>query len=743
MRILDLCRGVAACGKSTFLKARGLDRYALNADNVRLLFQSPVLQPDGTLAISQKHDKLVWELIFQLLEERMKRGEYTIIDATHSRAQQINNYKKLCEKYRYRCRVLDFSAASLEFIQNNNRRRLELPGEEHKYVPEGAILNMYERIQTQNPPGWVTIIQPAEYEAASALKLFDYNPYARVHIIGDLHGCLAPLQKYVTGTKGFDSTEDAWIFVGDYVDRGLQNRELLEYLMPLRDYKNVLFLVGNHDLWTTMYANDEIDEIKSKEFITTTMPQLASIDKKLLREWCRRLAQLAWFKFGPHHILVTHGGIPILPDIYTATSELIHGTGKYEAAEKTQDSFVAHTPEHVLQFHGHRNIFNQPLDHSRRVYNLCDKVEFGGKLRIACVDHAGAIELFEIQNTIFTPEPIEVRAASTTDELSVTEMIQLMRAQPKMIYEKRFDIAGTPNKAGAISSFNFTRDVFYDKQWTPATVLARGMFVNNQSGEIVARGYEKFFNINEREFTKLENLQAMQWPIAVYLKYNGFLGLYGWDQASDHAVITTKSSLTGNYLSWYKNLLASTTEQACLEDWVAKQPYCLVLEVIDPKHDPHIIAYPKGGVVLLDAIQRAVQYHKLPYHALVELGQWLRLPVKQHVMRLANYREFFEFYQTIQEYEYQLAGAYVEGFVFEDQAGFMTKAKTGYYNLWKFMRGVKDGLAHRRIPEMAKFTTALQNSVAHWLKQQDTATLQLDIITLRRLYYETNSGTSR
>ena len=36
MRILDLCRGVAACGKSTFLKARGLDRYALNADNVRL-----------------------------------------------------------------------------------------------------------------------------------------------------------------------------------------------------------------------------------------------------------------------------------------------------------------------------------------------------------------------------------------------------------------------------------------------------------------------------------------------------------------------------------------------------------------------------------------------------------------------------------------------------------------------------------------------------------------------------------
>ena len=43
-----------------------------------------------------------------------------------------------------------------------------------------------------------------------------------------------------------------------------------------------------------------------------------------------------------------------------------------------------------------------------------------------------------------------------------------------------------------------------------------------------------------------------------------------------------------------------------------------------------------------------------------------------------------------QDEGYQYNGKYIEGFVFEDAVGFMTKCKTGYYNFWKFMRGVAD-----------------------------------------------------
>ena len=44
----------------------------------------------------------------------------------------------------------------------------------------------------------------------------------------------------------------------------------------------------------------------------------------------------------------------------------------------------------------------------------------------------------------------------------------------------------------------------------------------------------------------------------------------------------------------------------------------------------------------------------------------------------------------VQDEDYQYNGNYIEGFVFVDAVGFMTKCKTGYYNFWKFMRGVAD-----------------------------------------------------
>ena len=90
MRSLVLLRGCPASGKSTFIKEHKLEQYTLCADNIRLLFQTPVMTVDGKLGISMKHDKKVWELLFECLEERMIRGEFTIIDATHSKSSDFS-----------------------------------------------------------------------------------------------------------------------------------------------------------------------------------------------------------------------------------------------------------------------------------------------------------------------------------------------------------------------------------------------------------------------------------------------------------------------------------------------------------------------------------------------------------------------------------------------------------------------------------------------------------------------------
>ena len=87
MRTILLTRGIPASSKSTWVKENKLEPYTLSADNIRLLIQSPVTNIDGKLVITQKNDSKVWALLFNLLEQRMERGEFIVVDGTHYRAE--------------------------------------------------------------------------------------------------------------------------------------------------------------------------------------------------------------------------------------------------------------------------------------------------------------------------------------------------------------------------------------------------------------------------------------------------------------------------------------------------------------------------------------------------------------------------------------------------------------------------------------------------------------------------------
>lgn len=103
MRTLLLMRGAPASGKSTWIKEHGLEPYTLEADKIRTLVANPELNFNGDFEITQSNDNYVWKLLFDILEKRMQNGEFTVIDATHSNSNMIKKYKKLIEKYQYRC----------------------------------------------------------------------------------------------------------------------------------------------------------------------------------------------------------------------------------------------------------------------------------------------------------------------------------------------------------------------------------------------------------------------------------------------------------------------------------------------------------------------------------------------------------------------------------------------------------------------------------------------------------------
>ena len=69
---------------------------------------------------------------------------------------------------------------------------------------------------------------------------------SRTLAIGDIHGCLAALlalEKLVKFTP-----EDKIILLGDYVDRGANSREVIDWILERRETLNITTLLGNHEV---------------------------------------------------------------------------------------------------------------------------------------------------------------------------------------------------------------------------------------------------------------------------------------------------------------------------------------------------------------------------------------------------------------------------------------------------------------------------------------------------------------
>ena len=727
MRILLLLRGSAGCGKSTWIEQNGLKPYTLSADDIRLLCQSPIMQVDGTEGISQANDNVTWKTLFNLLEVRMQKGEFTVIDATNSKTSEMNRYKEMCNTYRYRIFCVDFTDIPIEEVKRRNANREVL-----KRVPEEAIDKMYSRFATQKIPSGIKVIKPDELDTIW-MKMFDLSKYKKIHHIGDIHGCNTALQKYLSDNGGLKDDE-MYIFTGDYIDRGLENADVVKFLISIMNKKNVLMLEGNHERWLWLYANDCVG--KSKEFELITRPQLeeAKIDKKDIRQLYRKFGQCAYYKYGDNIYLVTHAGLSTLPKnlSYVATDQMIRGVGNYNDFEKVAETFLVTTPDNVYQIHGHRNTKRLPVQVNDRVFNLEGRVEFGGDLRCVQIDKDG-IHTVEVENTVYkTPE---MQSEQTVTSSSVADTIIALRSN-RYIQEKKF---------GNISSFNFTNKAFYDKVWDEQTTKARGLYLDTMKGKVAARAYDKFFNVNERPETKFDMLQyKLQFPVTAYVKENGFLGIVSYNEYEDDLFIASKSTIDSQFAQWFREMLyekVSSENIQKMKEFIKEHNVSFVFECVDMKNDPHIIEYPNSELFLLDIVQNDMDFAKYEYDTMVDIANQFGLTPKEKAFEIATWQEFFDWYYDILEEDYEYNRRKIEGFVIEDSVGYMTKLKLAYYNFWKFMRSIShETIRSGYIRKTSALTTPTANEYYAWVRKlhdvEDKESIPKDICTLRSLFYK-------
>ena len=82
----------------------------------------------------------------------------------------------------------------------------------------------------------------------------------RVYAIGDIHGRADLLQSLfarIDATlRGFPIDQSIHVFLGDYIDRGPNSREVIETLLTRRRQHSSVFLKGNHESYATQFLND-------------------------------------------------------------------------------------------------------------------------------------------------------------------------------------------------------------------------------------------------------------------------------------------------------------------------------------------------------------------------------------------------------------------------------------------------------------------------------------------------------
>ncbi|MDO8553308.1 MAG: T4 RnlA family RNA ligase [Candidatus Micrarchaeota archaeon] len=131
------------------------------------------------------------------------------------------------------------------------------------------------------------------------------------------------------------------------------------------------------------------------------------------------------------------------------------------------------------------------------------------------------------------------------------------------------------NIKGDLAIYCYTPKCVYDRRWDNYTKMARGLIINIKTGEILAKPFPKFFNLNETEETKLENLPIEEPEITE--KLDGSLGiLYYYD---GKYFITTKGTLYSEQGQW-----ATEHFRKCFGNINLPEGLTLLFEIIYPEN---------------------------------------------------------------------------------------------------------------------------------------------------------------
>lgn len=619
MRKLILMMGASASGKSSFIEKHHLEKYVISADKIREQFGcESMTYTDNHLVeyLHSNHERPVWQVFYQQLKARMEKGITTIIDNTNVNFTTLKEIRKYVSAYNYEVTTVDFmslyfphvkdsaftkkypafefepvltaeskSDALDQLIKNNDSR-------DSYHVADSVIRKQvyaYSDLWTHimHDPSWWSWLNTTTpnddieqnvklYNAFYMDKVIDLDQFKRIQVIGDIHNDYAALMKV------FDSHEPgtAYIFLGDYLDKGTRPYSTFNFLAEqLLGSKNLFFIRGNHeDMWQDYLVKGKVDEQFKKTYEILIKQYGEKRLKKLLSAFLSFCRDYYVFTYHGKIFYASHAGIE--PDIVQENKPLnllpskffTYGLGNdfnfYDPYGRNVDQAWGKLNVDCYNLHGHRNNFNEFVDGNSINLNLESKFRW----------------------LTITPDSMTPHEINSIDSLRFD---QAMAVDP---------FIWTHNMSDDIKAYNFTKEAWTSQHWDKHTSSARGLFIRNDNHQIVGRGFPKFFELGENGHAKLNNLE---FPVSIMRKHDGFLALVCYDTKlnklhvysksgeTDMAEIARKVLIKTGYLDKAKYYFSDKN----LRDTT------LLFEIIDPKHDWHIVNYDKSQAFPLAVIE--------------------------------------------------------------------------------------------------------------------------------------------
>lgn len=719
MNIITMLSGIMGTGKSTFIKENNLEEYTISTDDIRLILGQPrhTVDSDGNV---RKHmanidDKKVFEIFYETIESRMMRGEYIVLDAMNVSSKSQNYIKKLAKKHKYRVNLVDIQGnMRIEQILKQNKNRVE-----YKVVPDDVIKQKYNKRYSDYKErgrinlGGINLIDKEKFKETFFWSTKDLNNYDKVFVIGDIHGCYTALK------EGLGEIKDNYyyIFLGDFFDRGIENKEVFLFIKGLMNKDNAVFLIGNHEEHLINFTKREKGDsyFIAKGFLKNTVPEILSggdISIKDMSRFAKKLQVFFAFEYNGQKYICSHGGI--LPEQYNGqeypefknglyditrepSKDIIFGIGGYNFdIDYHFDRKQLERPREnrVIQFHGHRNSFHVEPYAYEYCYNLEDNVEMGGYLRIAEITKNG-LKINKIKNNIYNKELLH-------DSLYV-DMSNLTNLEIKECLDNSKYIKG--KKFKELTAYNFSQEAFYDSFWNAFTTTARGLILKN-NGDIFSRGYNKFFNIDENIETTIDAIkEKVKYPLKASVKENGYLGIMTGDGSRLH--FFSKSGST-NYSTMFQTMFYKLLKEngnikniEKIQELLSSNNYSVTFEVINIEKDKHIVTYNESKLVILDVIKN--QYD-------LEFQD----DIKDELSRLTGF-ETPESYSINNDSEFEHFLGKVkdevntEGYVFKDSNNYMFKLKNDDYKFIKSLRGLLHMIKNRKIEDFSTLPNWVNN----------------------------------